>query len=164
MKTLLTVIAAFLFAQTTSADTLLKLKDGTAYVWSGVEVRGSQYCKADSLIDFCVKKSEVASKKEVESGTVDPKDVGTADTAGLGSQSDNLWAAQYDEKAENDRKERNAADDRKQASEHNRRVRDYGEEKATQMERAGNSVTGGSSSSSNLSTLRSSRGKQYTVR
>lgn len=58
-----------LFAETASADVMLKFNDGTANVWESYYENGTQYCTKKSFGEYCVLKKDVISIKEVPAGT-----------------------------------------------------------------------------------------------
>ena len=151
MKTILAVAVLLLSSQAAFADTLITFKDGSATVW-GDEVykKGSQYCyqKAYGFED-CAEKSWVVSMRKVDPGTSAMEYGGAA--SGLPEMSDNMWAAQYDENAEKNRKLRNDADDRARERQHASNVRKYGADKADQMKVSGNSIAVSKESSSSKS-------------
>lgn len=108
-------------------------------VWDNIYTKGNQYCTKKSLGEICADKRDVVLKKEVPAGS-DSSDYGDGSTAGLQSQSDNMWSAGYDEKAVNDKKSKEAAEDRQKAKVRARSVNAIGEDKVSQRERAGNSI------------------------
>lgn len=134
MKKLIIVILVFI-AQTASADTLLKFKDGSANVWDNIYVKGDDYCTKKAYgTELCASKKDVVLKKEVPAGT-DPMEAGNAAYTEK-TKSDSLWAAEYDEESVNAQKSRNAADDAK--AKRNRALQDskYGKDKAERLRRA----------------------------
>jgi hypothetical protein len=139
MKNISLVIIMLLVAVPAMADTLLKFQDGSANVWDNIYEKGGDYCTKKSYgTELCADKRDVVLKKEVPAGT-DPQELGGG-AAGLQSQSDNMWAAQYDEKAVNAKKSKEAAEDRQKAKARKDKVWVFGEDKVTQMERSGNSI------------------------
>lgn len=131
--TKLFVITLVFIAQTASADTLLKFKDGSANVWDNIYVKGGDYCTKKAYgAELCAPKKDVVLKKEVPAGS-DPADYGEGATAGLQGQSDNLWAAQADDSpSEAKAKSRRDADDKKAATKRASEDRYYGKDKAEQ--------------------------------
>lgn len=101
MKKLIVIALITLFSQTAVAETLLRFKDGSANVWSNIYIKGDSYCtrKAYGNTEICAAKKDVVLKKEVPTGS-DPSDYGDGSTAGLQGQSDNMWAAGQDDKAD----------------------------------------------------------------
>lgn len=145
MKHLIALSIMVLFAQVAYADsfdTQIILRNGSAQVWDNVVDQGDRLCTKKAAFGFtdCILKVDITSIKKVDPGTVDAREIGGADTAGLSSQSDGVWAAGYDEKAENAKKNQTAADDRARSAQRARDVKKYGEDEVTKRERSGNSV------------------------
>jgi hypothetical protein len=102
MKNIFILSIIVLLAQAAFAeneyDYVVITKTGYAQVWHNIEKKDGQYCSRRSLFEDCISAKDIKSIKQVEPGTVDAREVGIADTAGLDIMSDNMWAAQYDEK------------------------------------------------------------------
>ncbi len=138
MKQLFTVAVLVLFAQVANSATLLKFRDGSANVWDNISVNGNQYCTQKSFGELCVKKQDVVLKKEVPEDT-DPLEYGNVATTNLGPQSDSIGADEYAKMADQKRS-KDAAEDRQRELEHKSNIKHYGAEKTLQMERSGNSA------------------------
>lgn len=69
MKKLLMIAVLVSFSQVAQADWLIKFKDKTANVWPSYYQKGSDYCTTKSFGEYCVRRSDVASIKEVPEGT-----------------------------------------------------------------------------------------------
>ncbi|MEK6742225.1 MAG: hypothetical protein AABZ15_01355 [Nitrospirota bacterium] len=65
------MLAAFLIfsCHTAHADWLLRFKDKTANVWPSYFEKDSQYCTMKTFGEYCVRKSDLVSIKEVPAGT-----------------------------------------------------------------------------------------------
>jgi len=136
MKTLITTVSLILCAHAAQADTLLEFRDRSTYVWASMYEKGSEFCTMRAKNDeLCVEKSDVVRITRVKPGTARER----SSTASL-SQSDSIWAAQYNEAEVNKKKADDAAYYKKIEKDRATRVRFLGEEKVQQMERAGNSV------------------------
>ncbi|RJP48795.1 MAG: hypothetical protein C4586_08780 [Anaerolineaceae bacterium] len=139
MKHILIALSMLLCSQAAYSDTLLIFQDGSAAVWQKHYEKGAQICTIKAIgFEDCADKSFIVSMREVEPGT-NAQEYGGAAT-GLASMSDNMWAAQYDENAEKNRKLRNDADDRARARQHAQNVKKYGSDRADQIKLEGNSV------------------------
>jgi hypothetical protein len=143
MKMFIALFMILLFGSIAFAETeydyVIITKTGYAQVWHNLEKRNGQYCTQRSLFEDCISAKDIKSIKQVEPGTVDAREVGVADTAGLDIMSDNMWAAMYDEKEVADKKNRDAADDRARANAYKKLVRKHGKDKADRVQRYGNS-------------------------
>jgi hypothetical protein len=64
-------LAAFLVfsCQTAHADWLLKFKDNTSNVWPSYFEKGAQYCTMKPFGEYCVRKADLTSIREVPAGT-----------------------------------------------------------------------------------------------
>ena len=145
MKYILALAVLILFAQAAHAsdtDTVFYLKNGSAQVWrtEQIETKGDAYClqRMPGAID-CIPKSDIKSMKVVESGTVDPLEVGNADSSSIGTQSDRIGADEYAKLSDKKRSE-NAAADRQREISRARDVKRYGEDKVRQRELSGQSA------------------------
>ncbi len=139
MKTIFTLAFVLLCSQVASADTALYFKNGGIDIWQNVIKKGTMYCGEKKGIELCEDRANVNRLQTVPDGT-DPMEFGTADIGSLQSQSDSMWAAQYDEAEVNAKKASETAADKKRARDRESKVRLHGEDKVSQMERAGNSV------------------------
>lgn len=69
MKHFIAIAFVLLCSQAASADTMLRFKDGTAWVWDNIYTKGADYCTEKEYGELCAPKNTVASIKEVPAGT-----------------------------------------------------------------------------------------------
>jgi hypothetical protein len=143
MKNFIVLSFILLCAAVARADTLVELKSGVAYLWTDPYVKGDQYCTTKRIgVEICVGRNEIRKVSEKESGTVDPKEVGIADTASLQDMSDNMYAAQYEknEVVYKQKRSSEAKEEKQKSRDRARKVLTYGESRVREMELSGNSV------------------------
>lgn len=138
MKSLIVIVFILLCSQVASADTMLRFKDGTAFVWEPFYVKGSNYCTEKEYGEICVPKNTVKSLKEVPAGT-EASEYGMSvvevdESVAARKQENSAGRSAYVSDEERLKKQHDAEDARA-AAKREKQVRMYGEKAVSKKER-----------------------------